>query len=129
MRIKKLYIENFGGIYDQTIEMTACTRIVGGNGFGKSTTAAFIRIMLYGFEGESKRTIIENERKRWEPWQGGVYGGSMTFEEKGRVYTVRRTFGRKAIEDTFELIDEATNLPSDDYSTELGRELMGVDSQ
>lgn len=129
MRIKKLYIENFGGLSDRLIEMTGCTRIVGKNGFGKSTTAAFIRIMLYGFEGESKRTIIENERKRWEPWQGGVYGGSMTFEEKGKVYTVRRTFGRKAIEDTFELIDEATNLPSDDYSTELGRELMGVDSQ
>lgn len=130
MKIKKLYIENFGGLTDRTISLTeGCTTIVGKNGFGKSTTAAFIRIMLYGFEGESKRTIIDNERRRWAPWQGGVYGGSMTFEENGKVYTVRRTFASKSGDDTFELIDEATNLPSTDYTTELGRELMGVDSQ
>ena len=43
------------------------------NGFGKSTLAAFIRVMLYGFSGESKRSELENERKRFGRYYSGVF--------------------------------------------------------
>ena len=37
--------------------------VAGKNGSGKSTFAAFLRVMFYGFSGETKRSELENERK------------------------------------------------------------------
>lgn len=49
------------------------------NGWGKSTLTAFIKVMFYGFDNSSKRDSYENERKRYKPWNGGIYGGNITF--------------------------------------------------
>ena len=46
----------------------------------------------------------------------------------GKTYRVTRTFGKKAEEDTFELLDLSTNLESEDYSSKLGLELFDMDS-
>lgn len=130
MKIISAHIENFGRLKDFDIKFSeGCTRVQGYNGWGKSTLAAFIRVMLYGFEGESKRSAPDNERKRWAPWQGGVYGGSLTFSHEGNLYTVTRQFGSKAIDDTFELRDAITNLVSNDYSSKLGEEILQVNSE
>ena len=130
MRLISIHVNNFGRLSDFTYDFDEkLNHISGANGWGKSTMAAFIRVMFYGFEGEGKRGILENERKRWEPWQGGVYGGSLTFTEDGRTYTVTRTFKSKAAEDTFELRNADTNLVSDDYSSRLGEELFGVNAE
>lgn len=129
MRLINCHIENFGRLHDFDYEFDkGVCRIEGHNGWGKSTLATFIRVMLYGFEGEGKRSAPENERKRYNPWQGGVYGGRITFEEDGNRYIVTRTFGAKNVEDTFELRDASTNLVSDKYSEHLGEELLGVNS-
>jgi uncharacterized protein YhaN len=52
------------------------------NGWGKSTLAAFIRVMLYGFDGETKRNDIENERKRYRP-SGGDRRPLLSFSQAG----------------------------------------------
>ena len=130
MRIIGCHIENFGKLknYDREFD-EGCNSIMASNGQGKSTLAAFIRVMFYGFTGEGKRKTVENERKRFEPWQGGVYGGRLTFDDgKGR-YTIIRTFGSKAGEDTFELRDEATNLISNAYSENVGEQLFGLSAE
>ena len=76
MKILELRIENFGGLHDLTLPLeNGLNLILKENGWGKSTLMAFIRIMFFGFDGEQKRNIEENERKRYRPWQGGVYGG------------------------------------------------------
>lgn len=38
------------------------------------------------------------------PWQKGVYGGEIVFETGGVVYSLRRTFGKKQVDDEFLLV-------------------------
>ncbi|MCR5520906.1 MAG: AAA family ATPase [Lachnospiraceae bacterium] len=130
MRMIECNIMNFGTLSDFHYDFEeGINRIVRGNGFGKSTLAAFIRVMLYGFEGEGKRDNLSRERKFYEPWQGGKYGGDIVFETDGKLYRVTRTFGNKADSDTFELRDMNSNLVVDDYSERLGIELFDMDSE
>ena len=71
---------------------------------------------------------LENERKRYSPWQKGVYGGELQFESEGKQYSVRRTFGSKSAEDEFQLTDTKTNLPCRDFTQNLGEELFRIDA-
>lgn len=128
MKLISCHIENFGKISDYDLHFdkgynVICKR----NGWGKSTLMAFLRVMLYGFVNESKRSELENERKRYKPWQGGVYGGSLVFEAGGKTYRCYRVFGDKEKEDQFRLLDDATNLETDDFSAKLGEELFQID--
>lgn len=128
MRLIECHIENFGGLHDKTIKFQQGFHVIcEENGWGKSALAAFIRVMFYGFEGERKRELKENERKFYTPWQGGAYGGSLTFEVGGKRYTASRIFGVKEAQDIFELRDADTNLVTKDYSADLGNELFGID--
>ena len=129
MKLIRCHIENFGKLSDFTYEFTeGCNTICEENGWGKSTLAAFLRVMLFGFRNEGKRDPIENERKRYTPWQKGVYGGELQFESDGKRYSVRRTFGNKAAEDEFQLTDPVTHLPSEDFTEKLGEELFQIDA-
>lgn len=128
MKILRLHIENFGRLKDLDMEFQEGLHIVRGeNGWGKSTLAAFIKAMFYGLPGTTKRSLKENERKRYQPWQGGAFGGSLEFAAGGQTYRVERFFGAKEKEDTYELYDLRTGLISLDYSERLGEELFGVD--
>ena len=125
MRLISCHIENFGKLHDYTIDFEKGANVIcEDNGWGKSTLAAFIRAMFYGLDGERKRNLEENERKRYAPWQGGTFGGQLTFEVGEKQYTVTRTFHEQ---EEFELRDAKTNLISNDYSRNLGEELFKVD--
>ncbi len=130
MIIRKIYIENFGKLSRFEYELTdGVNRIVSENGWGKSTMAAFIRVMFYGFDGEKKRDASANERKKYAPWQGGTYGGCIYFCQGGREYMIRRTFGSKKSEDTFECRDATTNLVCTAFSDNIGEEIFEVNSE
>ncbi|MBO4678865.1 MAG: AAA family ATPase [Lachnospiraceae bacterium] len=130
MKILSVHVENFGKLSDVNIDFKEGTNILKeGNGWGKSTLATFIRALFYGLEGDGKRDDIQCERKRFAPWQGGAFGGSIVFETHGKTYYMTRFFGTKAAEDTFELRDNATNLPSSDYSDKIGEELFHINSE
>ena len=110
MRLISCHIENFGKLHDCSVDFTEGKNVIcEENGWGKSTFAGFIRAMFYGLEGQGKQSVEKNERKRYEPWQGGVFGGRLIFEVKGKQYEVIRTFGAK---EEFELRDAKTNLIS-----------------
>ena len=129
MKLIKCHIENFGKLSDFTYDFTdGCNTVCEENGWGKSTLAAFLRVMLFGFRNEGKRDPLENERKRYSPWQKGVYGGELQFESEGKQYSVRRTFGSKSAEDEFQLTDTKTNLPCRDFTQNLGEELFRIDA-
>lgn len=85
--------------------------------------------MFYGFAGETKRTEIEKERKRYQPWQGGTYGGQLTFTADGKYYLLSRVFGKTAKGDSFRLQDADTLLDSTDYTEQAGQELFGIDAE
>ena len=127
MRLISCHIENFGRLQDCSMDFEENVNVIcEENGWGKSTFAAFIRAMFYGLEGERKRSIEDNERKRYKPWQGGVFGGQLVFEERGRRYEIIRIFQDKEANDEFELRDADTNLLSNDYSERVGEELFQV---
>ena len=57
MKLIKCHIENFGKLSDFTYDFTdGCNTVCEENGWGKSTLAAFLRVMLFGFRNEGKRT-------------------------------------------------------------------------
>ena len=83
--------------------------------------------MLYGLPAARKKSPEDNERHRYRPWQGGAYGGRLTFEAYGKRYEITRMFGSRESEDEFELRDLDTNIPCFDYSTGIGEELFCMD--
>lgn len=96
MRIVSCHIENFGVLSNKNFDFDSSLSLIEGeNGFGKSTLTYFIKAMFYGLEGDGKRDDIQNERRRFMPWQGGAFGGSLTFTVGEKTYTVTRFFWNK----------------------------------
>lgn len=127
MQLIECYIENFGKFSKYKYSFTAgLNEIVEENGWGKSTMAAFIKVMFYGFDDEKKRSG-EKERKKYEPWQGGEYGGRLTFQTREGTFTVCRSFGRTEKSDEFKLLDALTGTETVRFGKELGRELFQID--
>lgn len=130
MKLVSCHIENFGKFHDYSREFCDGVNVIcEENGWGKSTFAAFVRAMFYGFEGERKRSLKENERRRYKPWQGGTFGGQLVFEIEGRRYQISRIFKEKEANDEFELRDAKTNLLSKDYSKKIGEEIFKINRE
>ncbi|MCM1261700.1 MAG: AAA family ATPase [Butyrivibrio sp.] len=130
MRLISCHIENFGKLSDFTLSFDSDNGIkviCENNGWGKSTLATYIKVMFYGFDNEGRRSEVENERQHYRPWQGGVYGGQLTFEAGGRTYIMSRTFGSKEKNDEFMLRNADTMLESTDFSSNIGEELFQID--
>lgn len=130
MKILQCHIENFGTWSNQTFDFVeGCNVFCEENGWGKSTLAAFIRVMFYGFANERKKDDLSNERKKYAPWQGGVYGGQLIFSMDEVLYEISRTFGTREKEDTFEVRFVRTNQKCQQFTSRLGEELFQVDQQ
>ncbi len=130
MRILRLHVIGFGTLCDYRLELNEGLNILcEENGWGKSTLAVFIKAMLYGLPATTKRDLDQNERKKYTPWGGGTFGGSLEFCTQKGSFRVERTFGAKEAQDTFALYDLSTNLPSDSYSAALGEELFGINAE
>ncbi|MBR5510044.1 MAG: AAA family ATPase [Lachnospiraceae bacterium] len=128
MRIRKIYIENFGKLHHLEMDLKDGLNLVcEANGWGKTTLAAFVKAMFYGLDYTTKRSLKDNERKRYMPWQGGAFGGSLEFETGDGCYRVERFFGARDKEDSFVLYDLETGLLSERYSQRLGGEIFGLD--
>ena len=129
MKLLRLHVENFGKLqnFDYSFDK-GLNVLLQENGWGKSTLAAFIKAMLYGMPASSKQSLDENERKKYMPWQGGAYGGSLEFSTATGKYRIERFFGAKESGDSFVLYDLATNCESQRYSQNFGEELFGIDA-
>lgn len=127
MEIVKIHINNFGKFHNVDIDLKkGVNSFIYENGWGKTTLSVFIKSMFYGMEYTTSKDAEKNEKLKYFPWQGGVYGGSMIFCHNGKEYLVNRTFGLKKNEDTFELRDLKTNKISNDFSEDLGTEIFGI---
>ena len=130
MRLIRLHVENFGRLSGFDLDFQeGLNPVLRENGWGKSTLAAFVRVMFYGLEGGRKRDLSENDRLKYKPWNQGHFGGTLEFEAEGKRYLVTRDFGEKDKDGTFRLQDAKTLLDSKDYSERLGEELFGIDRE
>ena len=128
MKLLSCHIENFGKLRDFTYYFEDDLSVLfAENGWGKSTLAAFLKVMFYGFDGENRRNGDGNERLRYRPWSGGVYGGSVTFSSGSKTFRMMRTFGARKKEDKFSLYDDETGFISDEFTDRIGEELFSID--
>ena len=130
MKLLHCYVENFGKLhkFSYTFPDSLCI-IEGENGWGKSTLAVFIKAMLYGLPASRSSDLLDNERKRYAPWNGERFGGSLSILVGDKSYRIERIFGKKESDDIFKLFSIDTGLPSDDYSSDIGQKIFGIDEQ
>lgn len=104
MYIESLYIGDFGGTGDRSITFSDNINIIeGDNETGKSTIAAFISFMLYGFSDKP-------QRKRYYSWGTKSASGTMTLCADGKRYRIEREH-IESTGDKVSIIDLETNLP------------------
>ena len=83
--------------------------------------------MFYGFPRKSK-TLEKSLRQKYTPWNGGSFGGNLTFAYQGQYYRIERTFGANPKGDTFAVIDLDTGRKTNRFPEEIGQELFGLDA-
>ena len=129
MKLISCYISGFGKIHDEKFDFKDGLNVFcEDNGFGKSTLASFIKVMLYGFEDENKKSLKDKEREKFRPWNNGIYGGSITFEYAGKEYEISRTFGKNDNSDSFEVRELPSNAISNAFDKKtLGNTIFGID--
>lgn len=129
MKILKCHIENFGKLSNFDYEFKdGLNTIKEENGFGKTTFASFIKAMFYGLESK-RNTKALIDRKKYQPWQGGAFGGSIEFELNDKKYKIERFFEKKEADDTFKIYDLSTNLESSDYTQNIGEEIFKLNKE
>ena len=129
MKLLKCHIDNYGKFSNFDYEFTDGINIIKeDNGFGKTTLASFFKAMFYGLESK-KNTKVLIDRKKYEPWQGGKFGGSIEFELNGKKYRAERFFEKKEADDTFKIYDLTTNLETSDFSQNLGEEIYKLNRE
>ena len=118
MIIESVNIKSFGMITDMTLNFSEDINvIVGHNEAGKSTIAAFIKFMLYGF-GNDNIDGRPDERTKRINWDNGTAQGSMTVRVGEKRYLINRTTertenaGRPTYREDSAIIDLETGSPA-----------------
>lgn len=128
MKLISCYVENFGRLHQFSMEFKDGFNLIHAeNGWGKTTLSVFLKSMFFGMEYSPKKKLSGNERRLYQPWQGGNYGGYVIFSHNKKIYKLERFFGNKDKEDIFALYDQKTGLPSSDFTENIGEELFEVD--
>lgn len=97
MILRSCYIENYGALVQKNIDFKEdLTVFCEENGYGKTTLVSFLKAMFYGLPSYKKTTVGFPERQHFYPFNGGKFGGNLTFEHEGKVYRVERFFDKKS---------------------------------
>lgn len=129
MKLLSYHIENYGKIHNQDGKFDAgVTEFCEKNGFGKTTLASFIRAMFYGLPTVTARTKTFDDRQHFYPFNGGKFGGNLTFEMQGKTYKIERFFDKKSAKDD-ELKVYCDGVPFTDFGEDIGKEVFGLDEE
>lgn len=126
MIIESIDIRRFGKLIDfKTTFEEGFNLIEGPAESGKTTLAAFIAYMMYGFPTE--KDIRLTERMHRTPWNGTTASGSMVFRTEGVRYRVERTSERteRGWRDSYTLLNLETGL-AEQGEKSPGERFLGV---
>ncbi len=88
--IERIDITAFGGLSAVSLNLTEGINLLEcPNESGKSTVAAFVKFVLYGFRGKG-HSVTDNAKKMYLPWSGNPAAGSVTLNVGGRRIRVER---------------------------------------
>lgn len=111
MIIESIDVRRFGKLIDFKASFEAGFNLIEGPAeSGKTTLAAFITYMLYGFPVETGAPFTE--RMHRTPWQGTTAAGSMVFSAGAARYRIERTSERteRGWRDSYTLLNLDTGL-------------------
>ena len=130
MELKKAIIRNFGTISNKTYDFTSgINSYIDNNGKGKSTLAYFIKAMLYGLDNVKVNSSEFKDRKHYEPFNGGSFGGTLEFVHNGHYYHIERTFDSKSnSKDEIKIIIDKEE-EKEKYNQEIGERLLNLDKE
>ncbi len=132
MKFISCYIAGFGKWRNQSFDLSKdVVEIKAENGFGKTTLLNFLECMLFGMDAGRNKAVEDNLRGKYLPFDGGVYGGTLTFSYRGQTYRIERTFGRTPAMDTVKLYDK-NNMQSFAFGEKierLGELILGVNKE
>ncbi len=127
MKLISCYIEGYGQIkqkeytFDERI-----TTVFAENGAGKTTLASFIRAMFYGLKGYKTGSTEFCDREHFYPFDGGAFGGNLTFAFQGKTYKIERYFGEKnSSGDSVKVY--VGGEETDELGEDIGKTVFGVD--
>ncbi len=131
MKLIKCYVFSFGKLKDFSFDFgDGINTIKEDNGWGKSTLASFIKAVFYGLSGTGKRSVSDNERVKFKPWNStDTFGGFVEFEWAGNNYKLERYFGNKDSDDTVTLTDLTTGKTYDNETTVWGKRIFEIDEE
>lgn len=114
MKIKQVHIDGFGKWHDQDFSFTNNPVLIyGANEAGKTTLAAFILSILFGFaDGRGK-----NKYQQYIPKDGSGYGGSLTVIADQHQYVIKRVKGKNGGKVT--ITNEKGKKEKQDFLTKL----------
>ena len=108
LTIEKIEINSFGKLKNAYLSLESGVNLLSApNESGKSTLAAFIKFVFYGFSGARMQSITDNEKKLYTPWDGEVSEGNVTVTADGSRYTISRRCLASGKE-TVEVVNRAT---------------------
>ena len=82
MKLLSCYIAGFGKWRNQAFDFNKdIIEIKAENGFGKTTLLNFLECMLFGMDAGRNKALEDNLRSKYHPFDGGVYGGTLTGAE------------------------------------------------
>ncbi len=135
MIIEKVDIKSFGRITDLSLSFAESVNVIEGeNESGKSTIAAFIKYMLYGFDASLGEEDAVDERRRRLNWDTGICQGTMTVRVGEKRYVISRTTvptetsGRVTYKEDSSIIDMDTGAPAFGKIS-AGEVFFGVDRE
>lgn len=128
MRLISCYIEGYGKIKRKEYRFEeGITTLLGENGEGKSTLASFLKAMFYGLKAYRKDSTEFCDREHYYPFDGGAFGGNLTFETGGKICKIERFFGEKSdTADSLKYYENGEEIPA---VADLGKSIFGVDRE
>lgn len=127
LRIEKVEIVSFGKLKNTVLTPGKGMNVLTApNESGKSTLAAFLRFVFYGFTDGRKKELAENDKKLYTPWDSPLAEGSVTLWVGEKQYRVSRSSA--GTKETCTLTETATGrtLPAGEVPGEL---LFGVSEE
>ncbi len=105
--IERIDISAFGGVKNLTLIPSGGINVITApNESGKSTVAAFIKFIFYGFGGQRRQALAENERSLYMPWDGSRAGGGITLSTPEGRFRIERY--QSAAKETLDIYDAYT---------------------
>ena len=135
MIIERIDIKSFGQLTDTSLDFASSVNVIEGqNEVGKSTIAAFIKYMLYGFNAEEGDSELGERAKRLN-WDTGIAQGSMNVMVGDKHYLITRSTvpttdasQRTVYKEESSIIDLETGAPAFG-KLPAGEVFFGVDAE